>query len=114
MANALSGKSKYNVGALIAHHLATNGNKGDLFGGIYATLILESLERTAHPDDVPFPFASFDLAAMKSHEFVTRTSELRNLNYILWFVLTTICEIRLPAPILLDYTRGNGWAFNVI
>ena len=64
LANALSGESKYNVGALIAHHFAANDNKGDLFGGIYATLILESLERTAHPDDVSFPFAIFDLAAM--------------------------------------------------
>src|SRR3954466_2807109 len=55
LANALSGESKYNVGALIARRLAANGNKGDLFGGVYATLILESLEHTAHPDDEPFP-----------------------------------------------------------
>ena len=73
------------MGALIARRLAANGNKGDLFGGVYATLILESLERTAHPDDEPFPFVSFKLAAMKRHEFVTRTSEFGNLIYILRF-----------------------------
>jgi len=40
MANALSGKHEYHVDALIARRLAANGNKGDLFGGVYATLIL--------------------------------------------------------------------------
>src|SRR4051812_46417103 len=53
LANALSGESKYNVGALIARCLAANGNKGDLYGGVYATLILEYFNRTAHPDDEP-------------------------------------------------------------
>src|SRR4051812_29293450 len=51
---------------------------------------------------------------MKRHEFVTRTSEFCNLNYILRFGLTTIRKIRLPAPVLFDYTRRNRWAFNVI
>src|SRR3954469_22479029 len=46
LVNALSGESKYNVGALIARSLDANANKGDLFGGIYATLILEYLKRT--------------------------------------------------------------------
>src|SRR3954470_11855469 len=72
MVNALSGKHEYHVGTLIARRLAANGNKGDLFGGVYTTLILEYLGRTPHPDDVSFPFVSFDLAAMKRHEFVTR------------------------------------------
>src|ERR1041385_1503581 len=55
-ANAPSDKNDYNVGALIARRLVTNSNKGDLYGGVYATLILESLERTPHPDDVPFSY----------------------------------------------------------
>src|ERR1041384_5727015 len=50
-ANALSGKNEYNVGTLIARSLVMNSNKGDLYGGVYATLILESLECTPHPDD---------------------------------------------------------------
>src|SRR4051812_7173982 len=53
-ANALSRESTYNVGALIARCLVANGNKGDLYGGVYATLILESLNGTPHPDDKPF------------------------------------------------------------
>ena len=72
MAVDLSGENKYNIGALITRRLATNSSKGDLFGGIYATLILEYLERTAHPDDVPFTFASFDLAGMKRHDVTTQ------------------------------------------
>src|SRR3954466_5996308 len=111
--NTLSGESKCNVGALIARRLDANGNKGDLFGGVYATLILESLQRTAHLDDEPFTFIRFDLAAMKRHEFVTSTSEFGNLNYILRFGMTTIREIRLPAPLLSDYTHRSGWSFNV-
>src|ERR1041385_6942520 len=38
-ANALSNKNDYNVGALIARRLVTNSNKGDLYGGVYATQI---------------------------------------------------------------------------
>src|ERR1041385_8649606 len=79
LANALSGESKYNVGVLIARRLATNGNKGDLFGGVYTTLILESLNGTPHPDDKPFTYLSFDLAAMKRHAFVMRTFEFGTL-----------------------------------
>ena len=79
MANALTGEHEYHVGTLIARRLAANGNKGDLFGGIYATLLLQYLEDTPHPDDVAFPFISFDLAAMKRHKFFTLTSDLDRL-----------------------------------
>src|ERR1041385_4216642 len=41
MANALLGKHEYHVGSLIAKRLATNSNKGDLFGGVYATLLMQ-------------------------------------------------------------------------
>src|SRR3954467_5960057 len=61
-----------------------------------------------------FSCVSVDLAAMKRHEFVTRTSEFGNLIYILRFGSFTTCEIRLPALLLFDYTRINGWSFSVI
>src|SRR4051812_42406058 len=114
LANALSGRNEYNVGALIARSLAMNGNKGDLFGGVYATLILESLDGTPHPDDKPFTYLSFDLAAMKRHEFVTRTSEFGNLVYILRFGSSVKRKVRLPAPLLFDFSCRNGWSFDVI
>src|SRR4051812_10683119 len=40
VADALSGNHEYHVGTLIARRLAANSNKGDLFGGAYATLLL--------------------------------------------------------------------------
>src|SRR3954471_16793923 len=65
LANALSGEHEYHVGTLIARHLAANSNKGDLFGNVYATLILQFLQGEPRPDDTIFPFVSLDLAAMK-------------------------------------------------
>ena len=65
--------------ALIARPLVANSGKGPHFGGIYATLILEHLGCTVRTDDTRFSFISFDLTAMKRHEFVTRTSEFGNL-----------------------------------
>src|SRR3954469_3207933 len=108
LATALSGRFDYNVGALIARRVAMSSNKGDLFGGVYATLILESLNGTPHPDDKPFTYLSFDLAAMKRHKFVTMTSEFGNLDYILHFGATTECKIFLPVPLLFDFSRRNG------
>src|SRR4051812_43440198 len=110
MENALSGKHEYHVGTLIARRLAANGNKGDLFGGIYATLILQYLKGTPYPDDVPFPFISFDLAAMKRHKFVTLASELDRLDYILRFDVEER-QIHIPAPLLFGFSRRNGYCF---
>ena len=73
------------MGTLIARRLAANGNKGDLFGGIYATLLLQFLRGEPRPDDAVFPFVSLDLAAMKRHFFVTKASDRYALDYILWF-----------------------------
>jgi len=114
LAAALLGDNTYNIGALIARRLVANSGKGPHFGGIYATLILERLERTVRADDAPFPFISFDLTAMKRHEFVTRTSEFGNLVYIMRFGEFTTREIRLPAPLLFDHVSRNGWSFTAI
>ncbi|KAE8816208.1 hypothetical protein D1007_06332 [Hordeum vulgare] len=114
LAAALLGDNTYNIGALIAHRLVANNGKGTHFGGIYVTLIPEHLKRTVRTDDAHFPFKSFDLTAMKRHEFVTRTSEFDNLVYIMRFGEFTTREICLPAPILFDYTSKNGWSFTAI
>ena len=111
LAAALLGDNTYNIGALIARRLVANNGKGPHFGGIYATLILEHLGCTVRTDDTPFSFISFDLTAMKRHEFVTRTSEFGNLVYIMRFGELTTREIRLHAPLLFDYTSRNGWSF---
>src|SRR4051812_46695072 len=65
MANALSREHECHVGTLIAKRLSANSNKGDLFGGVYATILLQFLHGEPRPDDTVFPFVSLDLAAMK-------------------------------------------------
>ncbi|KAE8771377.1 hypothetical protein D1007_56784 [Hordeum vulgare] len=114
LAAALSGDNTYNMGALIVRRLIANSGKVPHFGGICAMLILEHLECTIRTDDAPFPFISFDLTAMKTHEFVTSTSEFGNLVYIMRFGEFTTHEIRLPAPLLFDYTNRNRWYFTAI
>src|SRR3954471_8887176 len=105
LANALSGEHEYHVGTLIARHLAANSNKGDLFGNVYATLILQFLQGEPRPDDTIFPFVSLDLAAMKRHLFVTKTSDRYTLDYILWFKDGVARTILLPAPLVFDFSR---------
>src|ERR1044072_342495 len=107
MENALSGNHEYHVGTLIVKRLAANSNNGDLFGGVYATHILQFLRGEPHPDDTVFPFVSLDLAAMKSHFFVTRASDRYALDYILWFEGDVERIIRLPAPLVFDSSRRN-------
>src|SRR3954469_5541447 len=104
MANALSGKHEYHVGSLIAKCLATNSNKGDLFGGVYATLLLQFLQMEPRPDDTVFPFVSLDLAAMKRHFFVTKAFDRYALDYIFRFKDNEMCSIRLPAPLVFDFS----------
>src|ERR1041385_2369587 len=113
MANALSGKHEYHVGSLIAKRLATNSNKGALFGGVYATLILQFLQGEPRPDDTVFPFVSLDLAAMKRHFFITKTSDRYALDYILRFKDGVERTVRLPAPLVFDFSRMNGFRFSV-
>ena len=111
LAAALKGDYTYNIGALIARRLVTNGEKGPHYGGIYATLIAEHRHRAIRADDFPLPFLRFDLNAMKRHEFVTRTSEFGNLVYMMKFGEVTTREIRIPAPLLFDFSSRNGWSF---
>src|SRR3954462_4114214 len=112
MENALSGKHEYHVGSLIVKRLATNSNKGDLFGGVYATLLLQFLQGEPRPDDIVFPFVSLDLAAMKRHFFVTKASDRYALDYILRFEGDVERLIRLPAPLVFDFSRRYGYRFS--
>ena len=55
--------------------------------------------------------ALIDLTAMKRHKFVTLTSELDILDYILHFKDGEERQIRTPAPLLFDFSRRNGYRF---
>ena len=50
---------------------------------------------------------------MKRHKFVTMTFEFGNLDYILCFGADKKCQIRIPAPLLFDFSCRNGWGFDV-
>src|ERR1044072_7213140 len=113
MINALSGKHEHHVGTLIARRLATNSTKGDVFSGVYATLLLRSPQGEPRPDDAIFPFVSLDLAAMKRHFFVTKASDRFALDYILRFKDGVTRNVRLPAPLVFDFSRRNGYRFSV-
>src|SRR3954468_7549470 len=113
MENALSGQHEHHVGTLIARLLATNSTKGDVFGGVYATLLLQSLQGEPRPDDAIFPFVSLDLAAMKRHFFVTKASDHYALDYILRFKDGVTRNVRLPAPLVFYFSRRNGYRFSV-
>src|SRR4051812_3277390 len=64
-------------------------------------------------DDVIFPFVSLDLAAMKRHFFVTKASDRYALDYILRFKDGVTRNVRLPAPLVFDFSRRNGYRFSV-
>src|ERR1041384_87000 len=113
MENALLGKHEHHVGTLIARRLATNSTKEDVFGGVYVTLLLQSLQGEPRPDDAIFPFVSLDLDAMKRHFFVTRASDRFALDYILRFKDDVTRTIRLPAPFVFDSSRRNRYQFSV-
>src|SRR4051812_26144595 len=114
MENALSRKHEHHVGSLIAKLLATNSTKGDIFGGVYATLLLQSLQGEPRPDDAIFPFVSLDLAAMKRHFFVTKASYRYALDYILRFKDGVTRNVCLPAPLVFDFSCRNKYRFSVV
>src|SRR4051812_15666100 len=111
MINALSGKHEHHVGTLIAKRLATNSTKGDVFGGVYATLLLHSVNGVSRPDDAILPFSSLDLAAIKRHFFVTRASDRSSLYYILRFKDNVERHVHIPAPLVFDFSSRNGFRF---
>src|SRR3954471_5341435 len=49
---------------------------------------------------------------MKRHFFVTKASDQYALDYILWFKGDAERIIRLPAPLVCDVSRRNGYRFS--
>ncbi|KAK1607093.1 hypothetical protein QYE76_030766 [Lolium multiflorum] len=70
---ALTGDTPYHLGALVARRLS---NKGPIFGGIIASRVLAYLELPLDPNDVRITPMRLDIAAMKSHQFVTADSSI--------------------------------------
>jgi hypothetical protein len=76
LATALDVSRKYNLGAIIAHRLAS---KGPIYGGIIAARIVSALELPIAPHDILLTPQRLDLAAMKLHHFVTANSHAGKL-----------------------------------
>ncbi|KAK1644995.1 hypothetical protein QYE76_062800 [Lolium multiflorum] len=99
---ALTGDTPYHLGALIARRLS---NKGPIFGGIIASRVLAYLELPLDPTDVKITPMRLDIAAMKSHQFVTADSSLDNIVYRILFADGEEREILLPQPDLFSIDR---------
>ncbi|KAK1614088.1 hypothetical protein QYE76_019605 [Lolium multiflorum] len=99
---ALTGDTPYHLGALVARRLS---NKGPIFGGIIASRVLAYLELPLDPTDVKITPMRLDIAAMKSHQFVTADSSLDNIVYRILFADGEEREILLPQPDLFSIDR---------
>ncbi|KAK1680490.1 hypothetical protein QYE76_041338 [Lolium multiflorum] len=79
---ALTGETPYHLGSLIARRLSS---RGPIFGGTIASRILTHLDIPLDSNDVPLTPRKLDIAAMKSHHFVTTNSTIDNIVYKMLF-----------------------------
>ncbi|KAK1585956.1 hypothetical protein QYE76_016995 [Lolium multiflorum] len=99
---ALTGSTPYHLGALIARRLST---RGPIYGGIIASRILAHLDLPLDPTDEKLTPVRLDIAAMKSHQFVTTDSSLENIVYKMLFIDGDEREIPLAAADLFSVHR---------
>ncbi|KAK1682810.1 hypothetical protein QYE76_043658 [Lolium multiflorum] len=103
---ALTGETSYHLGSLIARRLSS---RGPIFGGTIALRILTHLKILLDSNDVPLTPRRLDIAAMKSHHFVTTDSTIDNLVYRMLFADGNEKEIPLPQPGLFNIDR-QSWS----
>ncbi|KAK1616366.1 hypothetical protein QYE76_021883 [Lolium multiflorum] len=103
---ALTGQTLYHLGSLIARRLSS---RGPIFGGTIALRILTHLRLPLDSNDVPLTPRRLDIAAMKSHHFVTTDSTIDNMVYRMLFADGNEKEIPLPQPGLFNIDR-QSWS----
>ncbi|KAK1664545.1 hypothetical protein QYE76_052704 [Lolium multiflorum] len=103
---ALTGETPYHLGSLIARRLSS---RGPIFGGTIALRILTHLDIPLDSNDVPLTPRKLDIAAMKSHHFVTTDSTIDNMVYRMLFADGNEKEIPLPQPGLFNIDR-QSWS----
>ncbi|KAK1662267.1 hypothetical protein QYE76_050426 [Lolium multiflorum] len=103
---ALTGETSYHLGSLIARRLSS---RGPIFGGTIALRILTHLRLSLDSNDVPLTPRRLDIAAMKSHHFVTTDSTIDNMVYRMLFADGNEKEIPLPQPGLFSIDR-QSWS----
>ncbi|KAK1644215.1 hypothetical protein QYE76_062020 [Lolium multiflorum] len=102
--SALTGQTPYHLGSLIARRLSS---RGPIFGGTIALRILTHLRLPLDSNDVPLTPRRLDIAAMKSHHFVTTDSTVDNMVYRMLFADGDEKEIPLPQPDLFNIDRQS-------
>jgi hypothetical protein len=102
LATALNSSTKYNLGALIARHLAA---RGPIYGGIIAACIVAAPGLSVDPNDTLLTPQRLDLAAMKVHQFITDNSCAGSLVYRMLFTDGDEREVPLPRPSLFSICR---------
>ncbi|KAK1660907.1 hypothetical protein QYE76_049066 [Lolium multiflorum] len=103
---ALTGQTSYHLGSLIARRLSS---RGPIFGGTIALRILTHLRLPLDSNDVPLTPRRLDIAAIKSHHFVTTDSTIDNMVYGMLFADGNEKEIPLPQPGLFNIDR-QSWS----
>ncbi|KAK1662950.1 hypothetical protein QYE76_051109 [Lolium multiflorum] len=103
---ALTGETPYHLGSLIARRLSS---RGPIFGGTIALHILTHLDIPLDSNDVPLTPRKLDIAAMKSHRFVTTNSTIDNIVYKMLFADGNEKEIPLPQQGLFNIDR-QSWS----
>ncbi|KAK1606469.1 hypothetical protein QYE76_030142 [Lolium multiflorum] len=103
---ALTGETPYHLGSLIARRLSS---RGPIFGGTIALRILTHLDIPLDSNDVPLTPRKLDIAAMKSHRFVTTNSTIDNIVYKMLFADGNEKEIPLPQQGLFNIDR-QSWS----
>ncbi|KAK1646172.1 hypothetical protein QYE76_063977 [Lolium multiflorum] len=103
---ALTGETPYHLGSLIARRLSS---RGPIFGGTIASRILTHLDIPLDSNDVPLTPRKLDIAAMKSHHFVTNNSTIDNIVYKMLFADGNEKEIPLPQQGLFNIDR-QSWS----
>ena len=102
LAAALNNDTKYNLGSLIARRLAA---RGPIYEGIIASRMVATLELSVDPNDTVLTPQRLDLAAMKTHHFVTADSSMEGLVYKMLFTDGDEREIPLPQSTLFSIYR---------
>jgi hypothetical protein len=105
------------LGALIAFRLDVNREKGGICGGLIASRLLALHGVVPHFLDLQFPEEKLDLNSMIHRKFISPPASLINLTFELtffkkttWKVVKTDRSVRLPAPLLFNLDRRNGWS----
>jgi hypothetical protein len=105
------------LGALIAFRLEANREKGGIYGGLIASRLLALHGVVPHILDLQFPVERLDFNCMLHQKFVSPHACLNKLTFEItffkkstWKVVKADRSVHLPAPLLFNLDRRNGWS----